>query len=177
MNDLSFVWTYIPPQLQDLVFFLAEIPGIALYPFLLAVDILLSGSTTISIWFISAPHTHHWFYIICNLQKSGLCPIFQVIYKDLNSAVAPGVQHWLPSGLFAAHHNPLFLAHQPVFNPPHCTYITHTSSACLWRCYSSVKSLPDEDEVINTHCSPLSHQAGLLIYWRESGWLTTISTS
>lgn len=85
------LWEHIPPQLKDLVFFLAEIPDITLYPFLLPVDILLSGGATIC--FIFTPPTHPWFYIICNLQKSGLCPIFQVIYEDVNST-GPTTDTW-----------------------------------------------------------------------------------
>lgn len=155
---------HIPPQLQDLVVFLAEIPSIALYPFLLPVGILLSAAQPSGSSL--TPPTHPWLYIICNPQKSGLCLIFQVISEDLNSTVAP-IGTWgtaLPSSwTLCCLPQPSLPPHGPVFNPPHCTYITHTSSACLGRCYSSVKSLPDEDEVINTHCSPLSHQAGLFI--------------
>lgn len=149
----------IPPQFQDLAFFLAEIPDITLYPFL-PVGILLRGSTTI--WFISHSPTHPWFYVICNPQKSGLCPIFQVIFEDVKST-GPTVGTWSTAGLFTACHYLLCPAHQPVFSSPHYTCITHTSSARLWRCYRSVKSLRDEDEVINTHFSSLSHQASLLI--------------
>lgn len=56
---------HIPPQLQDFVFLLKEIPDITLYPFLLPVDDLLSGSTTI--WLIS--HSPHPLLVLDNLQS------------------------------------------------------------------------------------------------------------
>lgn len=132
---------HTPPQLKDLVFFLAEIPDITLYSFLLPVDILLSGSTTI--WFIFTPP-----YPPLGFISSAICrgvdsvPFFRSFMKVwivLAPLLTPGVWHWPPAGLCPAYHNPLCLAYQPVFNPPHCTYITHTSSACLWRHYRSKK--------------------------------------
>lgn len=58
----------------------------------------------------------------CKLPDSAICPIIMIISEDIKQhwPLEYTNSDWLPAELYAANHNPLSPAVQPVFSLPHC---------------------------------------------------------
>jgi len=125
----------VPPQVQDSAL-LVELHKVPVGPFLQPVEVPLDSSMTL--WCVS--HSSQ-FRIISKLAEGTLCPITQIISKDVEkdwTQYWPPVytaSYWPPARLRAADHHPLGMAIHPVFNAPHCLLISGKGKVLLLSAY------------------------------------------
>jgi len=126
------VHVIVHPWVQDFALLLVDLHEVPVDPFLQPVEVSLDSIMTL--WRISSFSS---FCVVCKLAEGTRFPTIQIINEDVKQdwtqygPLGYTTSHWPATRLCDTDHHFVGPAIQPVFNPLHCTHLTHTSPACL----------------------------------------------